>query len=65
MTAREIIEQFDKLSKDEQNQVIVHLFGAQGIPGCSLISPEVSERFRAIASEVFATNHELFKKLAD
>jgi len=64
-TVKEIIDAFEKLPKEEQDKVYAHLFGVESPPGISPPSKEVSEQFKKIASEVFAENHELFKKLAN
>jgi len=64
MTAKEIIEMFCQLPREEQDKVIAYFLGAETMPGFSPASPNVTAAFRAISSEVFATNNELFKKLA-
>jgi len=61
----EIIEAFKKLPKEEQDKVIAHFFGAKSLTGSELVSEEVSDEFKRIASEVFDRNDELFRKLAD
>lgn len=57
MSATEIIEEFKQLPREEQRKVAVyiHQFEAAG---------QVSEEFKCVASEVFKTNDELFRKLA-
>jgi hypothetical protein len=64
-TVKEIIDAFEKLPKEEQDKVYAHLFGVESPPGINPPSKEVSEKFKKIASEVFAENRELFKKLAN
>lgn len=64
-TVKEIMDAFERLPKEEQDKVYAHLFGVQSPPGVNPPSKQVSDEFRRIASEVFAGNHELFKKLAD
>ena len=65
MSAAEVIEQIKKLPREEQQKVtaFVHAAEAAGaIPQPP--SGEVSDEFKRIADEVFTTNAELFRKLA-
>lgn len=57
MSAIEVIEEIKQLPPEEQRKVAASLHQIE-TPG------EVSEEFKRIAGEVFATNDELFRKLA-
>jgi len=56
MSATEVIEEIKQLSPEEQRKVAAYIH--------QLESGEVSEEFKRIADEVFTTNDELFRKLA-
>jgi hypothetical protein len=62
---KEICDAFVALTQAEQNEVIAHLMGVKSPVGINPPSKKVSDEFKHSASEVFAQNHELFKKLAD
>jgi hypothetical protein len=64
MSAIEVIEKIKLLPREEQEQVVsfVRTLEQQNTPGKS--STKVSEEFKRIADEVFTTNDELFRKLA-
>ena len=57
MSATEVIEEIKQLPPEEQRKVVafIHEIESRG---------EVSEEFKRIADEVFKTNDELFRKLA-
>lgn len=57
MSATEVIEEFKQLPREEQRKVAayIHKFETTG---------EVTEDFKCLADEIFATNDELFRKLA-
>ncbi len=57
MSATEVIEEFKQLSREEQRKVAAYIqeFNAGG---------GVSDEFKRITDEVFNTNDELFRKLA-
>ncbi len=57
MSATEVIEEIKQLSVEEQRKVaaFIHQIESRG---------EVSEEFKRMADEVFTTNDELFRKLA-
>ena len=57
MSATEVIEEIKQLSPEEQRKVaaFIHQIESHG---------EVCEEFKRIADEVFTTNDELFRKLA-
>jgi hypothetical protein len=65
MTVEEILEEFCKLPKEDQDKVVAFFLGVRPADDGSRVRPEVSQRFKTLASEVIATNHELFKKLTD
>lgn len=56
MSATEVIEEIKQLPREEQRKVAAYLH--------QLESGEVSEEFKRVADEVFTTNDELFRKLA-
>ena len=65
MSAIEIINQIERMPREEQRKVFEHLQAHQ--IGAQPVEPqtgEVSEEFKAIADEVFTKNAELFRKLA-
>lgn len=57
MSANEVIEQIKQLPREEQRKVVAYVHEL-------VSSGKVSEEFRRIADEVFTTNAELFRKLA-
>ena len=63
MSATEIIAEIKKLPREEQQKIARYLaeikLGTGKRPGAG-----VSEEFKRTADEVFTTNAELFKKLA-
>ena len=64
MSAIEVIETIKHLPREEQAQVVsfIHTLERQIAP---IQSPDkVSEEFKRLADEVFTTNDELFRKLA-
>lgn len=65
MSATEIIEEIKKLPREEQEKVVSFVDAAKAA-GALARPPEgeVSDEFRRIAEEVFATNTELFQRLA-
>ncbi len=64
MSAIEVIETIKHLPREEQARVVsfVHTLEQQKTPGKS--TAKVSAEFKRIADEVFTTNDELFRKLA-
>jgi hypothetical protein len=64
MSATDVIEQIQKLPREEQEKVAAFLrkFEADNKPGRA--TGQVSEEFKRVADEVFVTNAELFRKLA-
>jgi hypothetical protein len=65
MSAIEVIEQIKKLPREEQRKVTAFVHEAEA---AGMIAPpandEVSDEFKRVADEVFTTNAELFRKLA-
>lgn len=61
MNAIEVIEQIKLLPREERRKIaaILDAMDAQEKP-----TTEVSEEFKRVADEVFTTNAELFRKLA-
>ena len=57
MSAAEIIEEFKQLSREEQRKVAAYIHQVKDVG-------EVGEEFKRIADDVFKTNDELFRKLA-
>ncbi len=56
MSATEVIEEIKQLPPEEQRKVVAYIH--------QLETDEVSEEFKRIADQVFKTNDELFRKLA-
>lgn len=57
MNAAEIIEEIKHLPREEQRKVTAYIHKLESEGG-------VSDEFKRIADEVFRTNDELFRKLA-
>ena len=57
MSASELIEEFKHLPRDEQRKVAAYIHKFE-------TTHEVSDDFKRLADEVFTTNDELFRKLA-
>jgi len=57
MSATEVIEEIKQLPREEQRKVAAYIHQLES-------AGEVSEEFKRIADEVFKTNDELFRKLA-
>jgi hypothetical protein len=64
MSAVEVIEQIKRLPREEQRKVAVFLDEIEKPIASRVSKPQVSEEFKRVADEVFATNAELFRKLA-
>jgi hypothetical protein len=63
MSATEIIEEIKKLPREEQQKIAV-FFGEVQKQSANKTEAGVSEQFKRMADEVFRTNDELFRKLA-
>jgi hypothetical protein len=57
MSAAQFIEEFKQLPREEQRKVVAYIHEVE-------TGGAVSEEFKRIADEVFKTNDELFRKLA-
>lgn len=57
MSAAEVIEEIKQLPRDEQRKVVDYIREMVSVAG-------VGDEFKRIADEVFETNAELFRKLA-
>jgi ABC-type cobalamin/Fe3+-siderophores transport system ATPase subunit len=57
VSANEVIEQIRQLPREEQRKVVAYVHELE-------TTGKVSEEFKHIADEVFTTNAELFRKLA-
>jgi hypothetical protein len=64
MSATEVIEQIKKLPCEEQSKVVAFIHAAEDSGVIQKPSPKVTEEFKRTADKVFATNAELFRKLA-
>jgi Mrp family chromosome partitioning ATPase len=64
MSAIEVIETIKLLPRQEQAQVVsfIHTLEQQFTPNPA--TAKVSDEFKRLADEVFTTNDELFRKLA-
>ena len=64
MSATEVIEQIKKLPQEEQQKVASFIHAAEESGVLQKPSSKVSEEFKRMADEMFTTNAELFRKLA-
>ena len=64
MSAIEVIEQIKQLPREEQERVVCFVHTLEQPNTSGRPSGEVSEDFKRMADEVFATNDKLFRKLA-
>ncbi|HEU5122897.1 MAG TPA: hypothetical protein VFW05_02405 [Verrucomicrobiae bacterium] len=64
MSATEVIEQIKKLPQNEQQKVLEFLHAAENSGTFQKPEAKVSEEFKRLADEMFTTNNELFRKLA-
>jgi hypothetical protein len=64
MSANEIIEQIKKLPREEQQKVLAFIHAAEDAGALQKPGPKITEEFKRMANEMFATNEELFRKLA-
>jgi hypothetical protein len=64
MSAAEVIEQFNLLPSSEQEKVVDYVRRCAAKAVTEKPDHQVSEEFKRIADEVFTTNAELFRKLA-
>ena len=64
MSATEVIEQIKKLPQAEQQKVVAFIHAAEDAGALQKPGPGVSDDFKREADEMFTTNAELFRKLA-
>jgi hypothetical protein len=64
MSATEVIEQIQKLPREERQKVADFLLRSEAQANQSKPNDEISEEFKRTADEVFTTNAKLFRKLA-
>ena len=64
MSATEVIEQIKKLPQEEQLKVAAFIHAAEEAGALQRPGPKITEEFRRMANEMFTTNAELFRKLA-
>lgn len=64
MSAVEVIEQIKRLPHEEQRKVAAFLDEIATPDAASEPKNKVSEEFKRVADEVFTTNADLFRKLA-
>jgi len=64
MSATEVIEQIKRLPCDEQQKVVAYIHAAEDAGTIQKPNPKVTEDFKRSADEMFTTNAELFRKLA-
>ena len=64
MSAIEVIETIKRLPREEQALVVSFVHAMEQHNNSGQSDEEVSEEFKHIADEVFTTNAELFRKLA-
>jgi hypothetical protein len=64
MSATEVIEQIKQLPREEQKKVVAFVHAAEDAGKLDRPDSGVSDEFKRMADEVFNTNAELFRKLA-
>ena len=64
MSATEIIEQIKKLPREEQQKVVAFIRDAESAGALEKPGTKITDEFKRAADEVFTTNAELFRKLA-
>jgi len=64
MSATEVIEQIKQLPREEQQKVAAFIHAVEDAGKSNASDKGVSEEFKRLADEVFTTNAELFRKLA-
>ena len=64
MSAAEIIEQIRKLPREEQQKVVAFVHAAENAGELQKPDPKVTDEFKRQANQMFTTNAELFRKLA-
>lgn len=64
MSAIEVIEQIRRLPREEQQKVVSYIHAAEESGVLGKPASRVSDDFKKAADEMFTTNAELFRKLA-
>jgi hypothetical protein len=64
MSATDVIEQIKKLPREEQQKVVSFIHAAEDAGALTKPATKVTEEFKRSADEMFTTNAELFRKLA-
>ena len=64
MSATEVIEQIKKLPGEEQQKVVAFVHAAEDAGLLQKPGPKITEEFKRSADEMFTTNADLFRKLA-
>lgn len=64
MSATEVIEEIKKLPRAEQQKAAAFVHEIESAGAAKQLGDQVSDSFKRIADEVFATNAELLRKLA-
>jgi hypothetical protein len=64
MSATEVIEQLKNLPPEEQEKVVEYVHAAENAGAFGKGRSAVSDGFKRVADEVFTTNAELFRQLA-
>jgi hypothetical protein len=64
MSATEVIEQIKQMPREEQEKVVAFIHAAEDAGKLQKPGSGVSDEFKRQADEMFTTNAELFRKLA-
>jgi hypothetical protein len=64
MSAAEVIETIKSLPREEQQKVVSFIHAAENSGALEKPQSKVSDDFKRSADEMFTTNAELFRKLA-
>jgi hypothetical protein len=64
MSATEVIEQIKQLSAEDQQKVAAFLDDLKATGSSANSNDKVDESFKRVTDEIFTTNAELFRKLA-
>jgi hypothetical protein len=64
MSATDVIEQIKQLPREEQRKVVAFVHAAEDAGKLDRPDAAVSDEFKRLADEMFKTNAEMFRKLA-